>query len=69
MNARHLQAELDTFMGFRSVNTESVFALSDTEVMSEQIWTHKDMYMLVSDTSCPYLENHLDQQEQGKILF
>lgn len=64
MNTLHLQTELDTFMDFGSVNTETVFALSDTEVKSEQIWTHKDMHMLVSDTSCPYLENHLDQQEQ-----
>lgn len=64
MNTHHLQTELDTFMGLGSVNTESVFALSDAEVMPEQIWTHKDMHMLVSDTSCPYMENHLDQQEQ-----
>lgn len=50
-------------MGFGSVNTESVFALSDTEVMSEQI-RYTQRHALAFDTSCPYLENHLNQQEQ-----
>lgn len=64
MHTLHLQTELDTFTGFRSVNTKSVFALSDTEVTSEKLWAHKDMHLLVSNASCPYLENHHDHWEQ-----
>lgn len=60
MNTCRSQTYLDTSQAFTTVNTGSDFALSDMDVVVVQFRTHTDMHLLVSDTSCPYLDNHHD---------